>query len=412
MRGRLTRVMALLLSSALLATLSGLAGCAEKNSMGSEAVIGFLGDLTGPSSEAIRVVYDGFTDHLRAAEQVNALPGLKLKVINYDRRGDYGRIPAGYIWLKGKGARVVLCPAGMDVEMLAHQLEQDEIPAVSTSALESIRAHEWAFFQLETLESQHAALLKWIVDTWDYAGKGRSPRVGAVGFGGIPTCTQSVAGMEQFVTANPGKIEWIGAKYAPVGTSAWAIEVKALIDCDYFIPAVFGAAGGTIVREARLRGYTGAFVTTSMTFPGYWALVRSIAAPSDLYGIYHEHQIPWCDESSFATDWKAAVAKYRPGAYAEKESQLSGYSSGWAWGIWMIDAIRRAVEKVGAENLDGSAIRDALVATDLDMTSQGWGGAWKIGAGHILIHTAKTYQWNLEKEKWVAVSDWFPVGPA
>jgi len=412
MRGKVTRVVTLLLCSALLATLSGLGGCAEKESRSTEVVIGFLGDFTGPSSEAIGVVYDSFTDYLRSAEEENPLPGLKLRVITYDRRGDYGRIPAGYLWLKNQGASVVLCPASMDVEMLAHRLVQDEIPAVSTSALEAIRAHDWAFFQLETLESQHAALLQWIEDTWDYTGEGRSPRVGAIGFGGIATCVQSVAGMEQYVTDNPGKIEWLGAKYAPVGTSAWAIEVGAMKDADYVVPAVFGATGGMIVKEARLRGYTGGFITTSMTFPGYWDLVRSIAAASDLYEIYHSHQTPWCDECSFATGWKAGVAKYRPGAYADKQTELSGYASGWALGIWMVDVMRRAADEVGAENVNGSAIQDALAATDLDLSSEGWGGTWEMGAGHVLIHTAKTYQWSTENENWVPVCDWFPIGPA
>lgn len=410
MKGKVTKAFVLLLCTLLVATVPGLGGCTDKERVGSEVIIGFLADLTGPSSGAVKIVYDSFADYIRTAEQEDPIPGLDLKVITYDRRGDYGRIPAGYLWLVSQGASVIICPASMDVEMLTHRLEQDKIPAVSTSALEAVRDHQWSFFQLETLESQHGALLQWIADTWDYSGKGRSPKVGAIGFGGIPTCIQSVAGMEQFVMANPDKIDWVGAQYAPIGTSAWAIEVAAMRGVDYIVPAVFGAASGMIVKEARLRGYTGAFITTSMTFPGYWNLVRDIVAPSDLYEIYHSHQTPWCDDCSFATEWKSALAKYRPGAYTTREIQLSGYSSGWALGIWMVDVIRRAADKVGTENVDGSAIRDALAATDLDMTAQGWGGTWKVGAGHVLIHTAKTYQWNVNEDEWVAVSDWFPIG--
>jgi len=413
MSKRLTKVVALVLLGVLLAILPGLAGCGQKEIKGVEIRVGFQGDFTGPASAAIRTVYDAFMDYLDTAEKENLLAGAKVKVITYDQRTDYSRYTPGYVWLQGQGAKVMLFPSATDIQMNEKRFAANEIPAVATTALDSLRASEWAFFLYETHEAQTAGCFQWIVDTWDYQGKGRNPRVGHIGYLGLVPTIAAQAGIDQFLAANPGRIEWVGAKLAPIATSTWAAEAKALLDCDYIFLTTFGAAAGTVVREARLRGYQQAFISHSMVFPGYWGLVESIVAHSDLYGIYHQQQVPWCDELPFATEWKEALVKYHPGAYAEREIRLSGYSTGWAWGICMIDVIKRAIEKVGAENVDGPAIRDALATSDLDMTSQGWGGTWIISTGnHILIHTAKTYQWSVEQGKWIAISEWMPIGPA
>jgi len=413
MSKRLMKVVTLVLLGVLVAILPGLVGCGQKETEAVEIRIGFQGDFTGPGSAAVRPVYDAFMDYLDMAEQENLLSGAKLKVITYDNKTDYSRYTPGYVWLQGQGVEVMLFPSATDIQMNERRFAADEIPAVSTTALDSLRANEWAFFLYETHEAQTEGCLQWIVDTWDYQGEGRNPRVGHIGFLGLVPTIAGQAGIDQFLAANPGKIEWRGAKLAPIATSTWAVEAKALLDCDYVFLTTFGAPAGTIVKEARLRGYTEAFISHSMVFPGFWSLVESIVAPSDLYGIYHQQQAPWCDESPFATEWKEAVVKYHPGAYAEREIRLSGYSTGWAWGIWMIDVIKRAIEKVGVQNVDGSAIRDALATTDLDMTSEGWGGAWRITTGnHILVHTAKTFQWSIQQGKWIALSDWIPIGPA
>jgi hypothetical protein len=413
MHKRSIRKVFLVVLGVLVLALPGFAGCGSQEAEGAEFVIGYQGDFTGPGSASTRVVYDAFMDYLSVAEEEGLLPGITLRVVAYDNRTDYSRYTAGYMWLRGQGAELLLCPASTDIEMNAGNCARDKVPAVGTTGVESLAEHDWVYFLYETQEAQNAGCLKWIADTWDYEGMGRAPRVGAVGLSGLLVCIASVAGMEEFVADNPEEIEWMGAQFAPLGTSAWALEVKALMDCDYIVAATFGSAAGQFMKEARLRGYDGAFMSSSMAFPGFWGTVRSSVEPSDLYECYHQHTCPWCDECSFATSWQEAIVNYRSG-YAETEIQLASYPTGWAWSIWVIDAIRRAAEEVGAENLDGVAIQDALASTDLDMTSEGWGGVWKpTPERHFVTHEVKTYRWNVDNEMWVAVSDeWVSIPPA
>jgi len=56
--------------------------------------------------------------------------------------------------------------------------------------------------------------------------------------------------------------------------------------------------------------------------------------------------------------------------------------------MFTVDAIRRAVEEVGAENVDGTALRDALAETD--MVVEGWGNPWKFTENNLCLAWAQS----------------------
>ncbi|MCX6000533.1 MAG: ABC transporter substrate-binding protein [Chloroflexi bacterium] len=413
MRGRWAKSALLVVLVALMVSVSTVAaGCGGAESKVPQVILGFEGDLTGPASGAVKITYDGASDYFTMVKEKGLLPQVSVKFIAYDTRTDYGRIAGAHVWLIGQGAQMMVVPSSTDVEMNVSRYAADQVPAVCTTATEAISGNEWCYSLYETQEAQHRGLLQWIIASWDYSGKGRNPRVGALGLTGMSTTVAATSGMEQFLAANPGKIDWAGAKTAPVGTSTWVVEVKALADCDYIIPVTFGAAGATFIKEARSRGYKGVFLAGSMALPGYWDIVTSVVPASDLYECYHQHTCPWCEDCEFTTAWEAALVKYRS-SYADAQMKLSGYSTGWAWGAWMADVVERAVETVGAANVDGKALLDALKATNTDMTTQGWGGVWQISAQrHIITHEVKTYKWSVDQQKWLPVSGWIPIGAA
>lgn len=411
MTRRLIKIVGLVVMGALLATLPALVSCGEEGGAeGVELIIGFQSDFTGPVCSATAVVYDAFVDYLNTAKEEDLLGGLRPKVMTYDTRTDYARYPIAYKWLVGQGVKLILCPSATDIEMNLRKYDEDKITGFTTTGLESLRAQEWAFALFPTHEAQAAGVLKSIVDTWDYQGKGRNPRVGQVGFLGMLPTTAMKAGFDQFMAANPGKIDWMGLQAAPMGASTWTAEVLALIDCDYVVLSTYGVNTGNVVKEARARGYQGNFHSTSMSLGGYFDLVRDVVPPSELYGCYLVHQMPWFTECTFTEEWQEALLRYHPGAYAELEIGKGGYGSGWAWGIWLVDIMRRAAEKVGAENVDGAAIRDAAMSSNLDLTAEGWGNPWTVREGnHIVIRTSRTYQWSVQKETWDPIDDWFDM---
>jgi len=295
-------------------------------------------------------------------------------------------------------------PSPTDIEMLSDKHAEDQIVAFGTTCLESLRDREWTFFLTETQQHEAQTCMKWVMDTWNYdEGK---PKIGLVGHSGALPTEAHLDGVTTFLEANPDKFDWVGSQASPMGTTAWAVEAMALMECDYIMPVTYGTSTGTFIKEIRARGYTGSLLATSLAFPGYWNIIRSIVPEDDLFGCYHSHWMPWVGDNAFATDWRAAITEYRAGAFADAEGQQASYGTGWAWGILLTDIIKRAVEEVGVDAVDGVAIRDAAMSTSLDLTASGWGNPWELSADdNLCAATSEMHEWDVDEEVWVNISD-------
>jgi len=70
----------------------------------------------------------------------------------------------------------------------------------------------------------------------------------------------------------------------------------------------------------------------------------------------------------------------------------------------LVNALRRAAETLGPENIDAAAVRDYLATTDMPMESQGWGNDWKYtGDVNSFAYTVKLVQYNSDQDKWLPV---------
>ena len=84
----------------------------------------------------------------------------------------------------------------------------------------------------------------------------------------------------------PDKFEWLGVEAVPIGATGFAAEISRIRNADFIFTTPVGAMLATFIREARDRGYKGAFVSGANQFPGYWPLVRGAVAAGDLYECY------------------------------------------------------------------------------------------------------------------------------
>jgi hypothetical protein len=157
----------------------------------------------------------------------------------------------------------------------------------------------------------------------------------------------------------------------------------------------------SFIKEARDRGYERAIVGGFESFPGFWELVK--AAGGSLHNCYYPGYVRW-DDPAYINLIKEHAQRYR-GGKAEALVNGTGYTSGWADGIVMADAIRRAVEAVGAEKVDGSAIRNAVATTNL--TVEGYGNPWRFDENiNFACQTQIIFEWNTAEERWESIGDW------
>jgi len=403
MNRRLTKVVALVLAGVLLVGSVGLAGCGEEEEVVPEILIGVLTDFTGPASSAVIPLYESLRDYFRMLEEEDPIPGVEVNFVNYDQRTDYARTVPGWIWLVGQGitAGVVLSPH--DNNALADRYEADKIPVLSSMAVPELFEHDWLYATIYSEEAQAEAILQWILDDWDGTGL---PKAGHIGTN-ISLSEYLQRGIDPFLAEHVGEIEWMGQEKGIMGASAWAAEIDHLKDCDYIIISLVGPMTASFVNEVRQRGYTGKLVSDQNNFVAYWDLIAGVTPEEELYDCYYTAWWPWWNEDvPMIRDLKTYTEKYHPGEL-EALYVSSGPVSGWQMGMVLGDAIRRAVEDVGAENVDGTAIRDALADTHLPVEGVGE-DVWEItGTKNIFAKGQRIFEWIVDDQEWVAV---WPAG--
>ena len=399
MKKRLAKVVVLVLAAALLLTVPGLVGCGGGTSAESrQIIIGILTDFTGPASFAVRPTMDGYMDGFKWFQENDPIPGVEIKFITYDQRTDPGRVPAGYQWLKGKGATMMYIISPTDRSLLADKFTQDQMPCEGSSLDELSPNHPWSFAGWGSNGMEMETAMQWVMDHWDYSGKGRSPKIGHLSWTSASGKFHQW-GADRMLQWYPDKFDWKGEEAVPMGTSTFAGEVAKLKDCDYIWITPAGTMPAFFVKEARARGYTGALLGGSNAFSGYWNLIRDAVAADQLYESYQIQWWPWWNEDLPLIDTAREIVLAYHADDTEARLSHSGPFSGLMNAMMAIEALKHAVAAVGAENVDGPAIRDGFLA--INMTVEGFGNVWRYTEkNHCLVRTMRMFKWDIAAADW------------
>jgi len=253
---------------------------------------------------------------------------------------------------------------------------------------------------VSTVQSQGEAVMRFIMDHWDYDGEGRSPIVGHLGYT-LTSTDYYQQGVDAVRNANPGKFTWKGIERGTLGQVAWTAEVGRLKTCDYILVSVAGPMLSSFVSQARSGGYAGVFVTGMEGFPGFFGLVQEAmkGSPEQLYGCYYLAWWPWWNEDvPYIEDCLDYIDTY---AAKDKDKLLasSAVISGWGLGMVLEAGIRGAIEEVGAENIDSVALKNATRA--INMTVEGFGDVWKVTAtNNCLQWQQRAFEWIPSENEW------------
>ncbi len=381
------------------------AACGEGEARIGEIQIGILTDFTGPAAFATVPTVDSFKHAIRWSLEQDPIEGLEIKYVSYDQRTDPARVSPGYMWLKGRGVDMMYIMSPTDNSILADDYRKDGMPVIASAVSEEVGPHPNIFYLWGSDGHGTEAVTQWIMDNWDYEGEGRLPRIGHLSWT-HPTGGFHQAGFNRMVEWHSDKFDWVGVESVPIGSTGFAGEISRLRTADFIFTTPVGAMLATFMREARDRGYTGAFVSGANQYPGYWPLVKGAVAAHQLYECYFLYWTPWWTEDvPYILEAREATDKY---ARNPELIYTGGGPAGWSTGVLTIEAIRLAVEKVGLDNIDRAAILEGFESIEMDI--EGFGNTWKTTPDddwNVYCRTTKAYQWDLEKLEWIdAGTDW------
>jgi len=406
MHCKLTKVVALVLLGVILATVPGLVGCGGGGEPGvKEIKFGWVWDFTGRAAKGTTELLGGMQDYLRMLDETdNPLPGVKIKVLTYDGRSEASRVLAGYVWMKGQGADLISC-APHDVAMLRPSFEADKIPFFISSTMNVNLDSEWVVSQYGSPESQLEVILQWIQDNWqNYPTK---PKVGFVGLAGVPFYVAQRDTVEKWAATNHAdKFQWVGAEMAPSTTTSWAVEISKLKTCDYIMVGMSGPPLASFLIEAKNRGVTSVLAGPLESYLAFWGLVKGAVPESALDGVISGYFYLWWNEDEPVVNAvKEWAPKYHTQAEMNNMYQGTGELMGWALGMIVEDAVRRAVANVGAENVDGIALLQAL--KEVNMTVEGFPIPWKVSAkANAILRAVQLLKYSASAGDWQLLQDW------
>ncbi len=411
MRNRMAKILLLFVGLLLVGT-SALVGCARGGGE-EKVVVGFLGDFTGASAATCDELKKGMDDYLTIMNETNPIPGVDIDVITFDSRLDYGRVKPGYVDLKNRGSDIILDFNSMYTVQIWQDHQADKLPSFCFNNEPEVMGKDYMFSFSNDYQTEAAAIGEWLVKDWrESRGETRPISIGYVGILGLRSESQMGDVLEGQANASPDKMKLTRVAIPAGLASGFVTEINKLknANVDVIVVNLVGPAMASFLNEARLRGYNGEFFGTTISFMGFWNLVRaSISDLSAVDGVRAIHaQMLWTDETDFVDEIRASLNRFHSGAELEKLSSSTSYPSGYMFIMILAELIRDTAQTVGPENVNGEALWAA--AQQIEINISGWGETFKLDEDTNIMHRYfRIIEYRHAEDNWFQVEDggWF-----
>jgi ABC-type branched-subunit amino acid transport system substrate-binding protein len=313
---------------------------------------GYLACLTGGGATAEQPCLLALLDYVRYFNEEKGIPGVTIELVWRDTGTDVVRAISQYRVLKDRGVSLIYIGDGRPAVALLPQLEKDQtLLFTGNQNMDLIYPPGWSFCAWATQAEAATLLFDYFMGNWK---EERPPKLqffvmdSLYGWEPVEECTKYA--------------ESIGFEVLPVEVGGHVIvdattemlRVKEREADLVYIQHIITGAGPAMRDAEKLR------LGGEMQFAGTeWVLGEPLInmAPAIVEGFLTSRALPWFDETEIS-GVKTMVdrqLKYREEAYEGPE-----YMAGWAYGAVMCEAIKRALEEAGYENLDGPAVKRAL----------------------------------------------------
>lgn len=312
--------------------------------------IGMMVSMTGATAEIEQSAFYAMEDGLSWWNEERGIPGVTLKHIWRDNARETVKVLSTYQTFVGRGipALINYSPPGA----LKAKIDRDQIPMLCEAITgEAIYPPGWVYSDYPTEAERFAVMADWIMENWQ---EERPPKIAFIG----PDVEyfQEPLGECKYYAESVG-MEWLQTElvpYVPMDSTVQLLRLSASGADFVFIGPVWTTALPVLKDAIRLG------LMDQMSFCLWDAclvedLIDWLGADSE--GLFGPHARPVANEvDNPGVQWALGVWERYHGAEPLDPMFVFGVSHSPI----IPDAIKMAVEKVGLENLDGQAVRDAL----------------------------------------------------
>jgi ABC-type branched-subunit amino acid transport system substrate-binding protein len=313
--------------------------------------IGAIVALTGPVGGPCSYPFYALQDYLDYFDDENGIPGVTLELVWVDGATIEDREISAYRRFVDRGIPFIISIT--EAEMFRACTEKDEIPIICLAQTEGIMYPPcWLYSIYVTWAESYAVWCEWIVDNW----KGdRPPRVVVLG-------PDTVAGPHAIEPAR-SYVENLGiemlpsefvAGYAPLDTSSELLRIEQN-GADYVYIVPLWSLAAIVLRDAARLGLVSELRFGGLENTQGLKLLEQVGASAE--GYTSPRTGPWVGETQIPG--MKLLHDLRP-KYGRPYDFAGDEQNGTVAIMVACEVVKRALEEVGYENLDGVAIKRTL----------------------------------------------------
>jgi branched-chain amino acid transport system substrate-binding protein len=326
--------------------------------------IASIADFTGPYADIMKdlvgarhAAVDWWND------EVGKGMGIKVAIKDYDGRYDAAQTASLWPGIKAELNPVaILGVGGPDVAALQGRLPTDKVPMFMSTAGYGFawKPDPWIFNPRPTYGHEAAAFFEWFRNS---RGIKTPLKVAIISSEAAPAYVDIAKGAEKFAKDNPDKVEIVETIFTEVQPTDLTTQVGRVIRKGAQVIDIQTNTAAVVATKRALQALGKTDIAIMMSsHNGLLASGKAIGGIKDLEGDYEVYgmAVP-TDEKTKAHDFQQmVVAKYKAQVTWSVASVM-----GFNQSLVALRAIEAAARKVGADKVNGDAVRTALLATPL-----------------------------------------------
>jgi len=339
-------ILAIALTALLLLTACAPAPTIERKTV----QIGHVDPYTGTGSVSVQLVGAGLQEYIRYFNEQEAIPGVNIEVVWADSMRQFPQWYTHYQRFVERGIPVIV--ADDTQGLITPDFEKDGVVALAAGGTqEASYPPDWRYAESLTNVEQAAAVMDYFMENWQ---EERPPRFAFI--------LMDSAWAYEVEDEGTKYAQSLGFEVLPAETVPFVVldatpQLLRLKEGGADLVYIQGLApsSGPVLRDAERLGLLG-----QIQFAGHASsmgerVIEMTGVASEGYPIARAFP-------SFAETEVPGIKLMLDNMmeYHGKEMREDEYIHGWVRGTIACEAVKRAIENVGYENLDGAAIKEAL----------------------------------------------------
>lgn len=346
------RPLSLLIIVALLSALG--AACAPAPAAPKVVKIYHFGDITGPYAPITLPLVNAFEDALKYVNEKGLLKGGKLEHEWMDTGGKLPQAIAAYDKFREAKPFIMFIYGSTEGEALKARFAEDKIVVLSYSVSDpQLTPPGWIFGALPAYTDQFGAFIDWLVANWK---ESRPPKLAFLtwdtAFG------KAVLAPGSLDYAKKKGVEIVATEFMPLTPVDVSTQLLRIRDAgaDWVYTNTLGAAPAVMLKDAKRLGLTEKIKFAGGPWAMDWAPIRLAGDAAEGF-LGPQSYASWSETGNEGI--KLLTEQFTKNNRKPEEKGLA-YICVWAGVLTTVEALNRAIDKVGFDKLDGPALKAAF----------------------------------------------------